>query len=105
MVDLSSFPSVVNTLGELSDINLQASNEVGQLRLSPRSINDAQAAGLAAVNVTVGYVSGPDDPVDRTRTELDAWDAALETFSDQLMPVRNSAGFAAARTANKVGVI
>jgi membrane dipeptidase len=105
MVDLNSFPSVVNTLGELSDINLQASNEAGQLRLSARSINDAQAAGLAAVNVTVGYVSGPDDPVDRTRTELDAWDAALETFSDQLMPVRDTAGFAAARTANKIGVI
>lgn len=105
MIDLSRFPSVVNTLGELSDINLEASDEAGRLRLSARSINDAQAAGLAAVNVTVGYVSGPDDPVDRTRTELNAWDAALDTFNDQLMPVRDATGFAAARGASKIGVI
>jgi membrane dipeptidase len=94
----------VNTLGELSDVNLEVSDEAGRLRLSDRSVNDARAAGLTAVNVTVGFVSGPDDPVERTRIELDAWDAALEAFNE-LMPVRDPAGFAAARAANKVGVI
>ena len=102
MPELNRFPVVVNALGELSDINLAASDEVG---VSDRSVNDARGAGLAAVNVTVGYVFGPDDPVERTRNDLAAWDAVLDAFSDRLMPVTDPDGFAAARAADKVGVI
>src|SRR3546814_5210498 len=55
-----SRPLIINALGELSDPNFWG-EETGELA-SDRVIRDAIASGTSAINLTLGYVSGEEDP-------------------------------------------
>jgi membrane dipeptidase len=69
-----------------------------------RSIRDAVASGVSAVNVTLGYVSGPMDPFEYTVGSIGAWDRLLRERADHLVKVNTADDILRARREGKVGV-
>src|SRR5262245_6437991 len=67
-----SLPIIVNALGGLSDPNDGEEEPTPESRrtLSDRVIADARASGLTAVNVTMGYVAGEEEPFEQTVREI-----------------------------------
>lgn len=104
-------PIVVNALGGLANPNLQIGREAGAaadtlvLDVDDRGIADAKASGLTAVNVTLGYVAGPQEPYAYTLKTLDAWDALLAARAADLTLIRKAADIRRAKAEGKVGVI
>jgi membrane dipeptidase len=103
---------VVNALGGLENPNLG----VGQPKsggpvdtdspdVDARAISDAKAAGLTAVNITLGYVAGPQDPYDYTLKTIREWDAILAAHPADLVKVNRAADILKARDEGKVGVL
>src|SRR5215213_5948739 len=61
---------IVNALGGLIDMNrTEEATEERRRTLSDRIVADARASGLTAVNVTMGYVSGDEEPFEQTVRE------------------------------------
>src|SRR5262245_56384924 len=92
---------VINALGVLDDPNLPPRPE-GTDRsalaysstaeaVSVRALADARAAGLCAVNITLGHVAGSDDPHEATRRDIAAWDSFIAAHPDTLRLVRTGA--------------
>src|SRR4051795_5630500 len=82
---------VVNALGGLEDPNdwsesdrSRAVGEVERKRVSARILRDARASGLDAINVTLGYVTGDEDPFEQTVREIGIWDWRLREQSADL---------------------
>ena len=103
---------IVNALGGLEDPNLeltrtQSDNPVGtdQLDIDVRAIADARACGLDAVNVTLGYVGGPEEPFEYTMRTIGMWDEALRAHPGELMKVYRAGDILRAKAQNKIGVI
>ena len=104
-------PIIVNALGGLYNPNI----DLGQkpewvpggeaLKVDRRAIADAHASGVTAINQTLGYVSGPDDPHQFTLESLDEWDALVNGNPKHLMLVRKAGDIAAAKAAGKIGMI
>lgn len=102
-------PIIVNALGGLINPN-RAIGRTGppppmEADFDARSIADARASGLTAVNTTLGYVFGPGDPYAETLRSLDAWDAILAAHPADLMKITKAADFARAKASGKVGLI
>jgi membrane dipeptidase len=101
----------VNALGNLWDPNLSlgatAATRPGgrELEVDDRAIADAKRAGLGAINVTVGYVSGGDDPHEATLKSLDHWDGLIRLNPQDLLHVTRSGDMTQARSSGKVGII
>lgn len=70
-----------------------------------RAIADARAAGLNAVNVTLGHVAGSDDPFEATVRDIAAWDAHLRLHAPALRKVLDGADLLAAKAQGQLGVI
>src|SRR3546814_3178931 len=70
-----SRPLIINALGELSDPNFWG-EETGELA-SDRVIRDAIASGTSAISLTLGYVSGEEDPFDVSVRDIARWDEAI----------------------------
>jgi membrane dipeptidase len=104
-------PIIVNALGGLLNANLGLGQKAefppgGEaLQIDKRAIAEAHASGVTAINVTLGYWSGPRDPHAYTLETLDQWDAVLKGSPKDLMLVKKAADIAAARAAGKIGVI
>lgn len=106
---------VVNALGSLANPNARASqapDPTGRsvaartpLRLDERSLRDAHASGLSAVNVTLGYVAGPGDPYERTIADIALYDRMLREQATDLLKVWTSEDIRRAHTERKVGVV
>jgi len=103
---------VVNALGGLENPNLaltrpQSSNPVGMERIDmdDRTIADARASGLTAVNVTLGYVGGPQEPYEDTIRTIAMWDDALRARPNDLLRVEKAGDILRAKTENKIGLI
>ena len=101
----------VNALGGLYNPNL-ALGQKGHLRpgganigVDDRSIADAKANGLSAINVTLGYVFGPGDPHEVTLKGLDEWDAIAAGSPRDLSRITKASDFAKAKAEGKVGLI
>jgi membrane dipeptidase len=103
---------IVNALGSLENPNIG----VGQPRtggpadtdapdVDARAIADAKAAGLTAVNITLGYVAGPEDPYAYTLKTIREWDAILAAHPHDLVKVDRAADILKARDEGKVGVL
>lgn len=102
---------VINALGGLEDPNVA----LGRMSGSPvdtsrpdiddRAIAEAHASGLTAVNVTLGYVAGPDDPYAYTLHTLDVWDGVLKARAHDLRKVDTAADILRARDEGRIGVI
>jgi membrane dipeptidase len=98
---------VINGLGGLGDPNGGefGEKEIAAHYLDPRPIADARAAGLAATNVTLGYVYGDDDPFVLTIEDIAWWDEAIRLRPDRLLKILTAEDIRAAHTKNLAGII
>lgn len=104
---------VVNALGFLYNPNApEAAERSGQLVLTSdqmvvdeRTIADARAAGLDAVNVTLGYTMGDFDPYPHTLAEIETWGRVFASWPDDLLHVRTPDDILRAKREGRIGVI
>jgi membrane dipeptidase len=103
---------IVNALGGLENPNLalgrpQGDNPVDSSApdVDARAIRDTHTAGVTAVNVTLGYVGGADEPFEYTVRTIGVWDAILRRHAVDLVKVYTVADIAAAEKSGKIGVI
>lgn len=93
--------TIVNALGGLDD-----PNHPGPAVITRRMLADAHASGEAAVNVTLGYVSGPEkDPYAFTLADVAHWDGLISAHATDLLKVLRVADIARARRERKIGLI
>ena len=103
-------PLIVNALGDLDNPNLALARPYGAdtASLTPdfdaRTIADAKASGLTAVNVTLGYVFGPEDPYEYTIRTIAAWDQLLREHPHDLLKVDTVADLLKAHAEGRIGV-
>ncbi len=104
-----SDPIIVNALGGFGNPN--APRRSGAIQgtqrrpLEARVLDDAQASGMTAVNVTLGYVAGDSDPFEHTVREIGAWEARLRHHPDHLTKVLSAADILRSKREGKIGVI
>jgi membrane dipeptidase len=100
-------PIIVNALGGLSDPNDSEDEENRESRrtLSDRVIADARASGLTAVNITMGFVAGEEEPFEQTVREIARWEARVRSRPDDLIKVLNVADIVRARRLDRIGII
>ena len=98
---------IVNALGGLIDLNVSDDQVTEQSRrtLSDRIVADARASGLTAVNVTLGYVAGDDEPFEETVRTIGRWEARLRSRPGDLTKVLTAADILRARRERKIGII
>jgi len=96
-------PIIVNALGGLDDPNVL--DLLDRRRLSDRIVADARASGLTAVNVTMGYVSGGEEPFEQSVREIARWDARLRDRPNDLLKVLTAADIVRAKRERKIGII
>jgi membrane dipeptidase len=94
---------IINALGGLDDPNLGSDALVPEL--TPRVLAEAHASGLTAVNITLGYVSGPDDPFVASVRDIAATDALVRQHERDVMKVLTAADIRRAKAENKIGLI
>jgi membrane dipeptidase len=94
---------VINALGGLGDPNQPADSLVPQF--NPRVLAEAHASGLTAVNITIGYVSGSDDPFEQSVREVAETDAQVRANSRDLMKILTAADISRAKSEGKIGLI
>ena len=94
---------IVNALGGLADPNVE--READRRMLSDRVIADAKASGLTAVNITLGYVAGNEEPFEQTVREIARWNARIRRRPADLLQVLAAADILLARRERRIGVI
>jgi membrane dipeptidase len=97
---------IINALGGLGDPN-DRGGPSGQFDDTPsdRVLRDARASGLNAVNITLGYVSGPDDPFESSVRDVAEWDRIVRARPDVLSRVLTADDILRAKTENRIGLI
>lgn len=106
---------VINALGVLDNPNIaiepsagdrsaMAYSSTGQ-NVDSRSLDDARASGLTAVNVTLGHVAGSAEPFEATVADIAGWDAFIRARPALLRKVFTAADIDAAREAGQIAVI
>ncbi|HEY6482814.1 MAG TPA: membrane dipeptidase [Steroidobacteraceae bacterium] len=101
---------IVNALGDLENPNPRPGDDTqAQASLSDpfdtRVLHDAQASGLTAVNVTVGYVAGDNQPFETTVRDIALLDARVRAHPRQLLKVLSAADIVEARREHRIGII
>ena len=94
---------IVNALGGLDDPNIESDSLVP--RLTPRVLAEAHASGLTAVNVTLGYVSGDEDPFEASVRDIAATDALLRARADDVRKVLSAADIESSRDDGRIGLV
>ncbi|MFI9832382.1 dipeptidase [Streptomyces sp. NPDC051913] len=110
---MTTTPLIVNALGQLDNPNaprslaaagdLNASGE--QITVDSRTLTEARASGLTAVNITLGYVMGDLPPYEHTLHEIDVWDRVVAEHPDDLLKVTTAADIHTAHRDGRIGVI
>ncbi len=109
---------IINALGGLSNQNLwvettsrqhKASggdNLIKRMRsIDERAIKDTHASGTTAINVTLGYVSGPESPYEYTIQDIAQWNSIIREHDSDLIKVLDAADILRAKQENKIGII
>lgn len=94
---------VINSLGDLEDPNLPDLDS-GPM-VTPRIVDDALASGTTALNLTMGYVSGNEEPFEFSVREIAEWDGLVRQNSHRLTKILTVADIRHAKTAGKLGLI
>lgn len=94
---------VINALGGLDDPNRPSHGLVPEF--SPRVLAEARASGLTAVNITLGYVSGADDPFEASVRDIAATDTRIRAHERELLKVLTAADLRRAKAENRIGLI
>src|ERR1700733_1352567 len=102
---------IVNALGDLGNPNIaltrpQGDNPVSRDMpdLDARTFRDVRSSGLNALNITLGYVGGPEEPFEYTIRTIAMWDDVLKANPAQLMKVDTAADILRARDSGKLGI-
>lgn len=105
---------VINNLGGIDNPNLRMlpkkkdANPVAGSKdtsLDPRAMADAIKSGTTAVNLTLGYVAGPEEPFEYTVSEIARWNRIIDHHGDQLLKVWTAADIERAKQEGKIGII
>lgn len=102
---------IVNALGSLGNPNIPAeprgdgSRRRERLSFDAREWSDLRASGLAAVNCTLGYIAGPDDPFETTVSDIALYERLLSDYPDRVRKVLVADDILRARDAGRVGLI
>ena len=108
---------IINALGGLSNQNLWTESlsshhagDGGDLiertrSMDVRAINDTRASGTTAINVTLGYVSGPEEPYEYTIEDIADWDSIIRDQRADLVKIWSAEDILAAKRENKIGII
>ena len=104
---------IINALGGLDNPN--SSSEDGEspvtrgkrnrLELDARSLGDAHASGITAVNVTLGHVAGEGDPYEVTISDIARHERMLHEQSADLIKVLRASDILEAKHTGRIGVI
>jgi len=94
--------TVINALGGLGDPNFP---DPPRPELTPRILADARASGLTAVNWTIGYVAGPQEPFQQSVADIGQFDAMIRQHPRDVIKVLTAADIARAKAEKKVGII
>ena len=73
--------------------------------LDERALADAVASGTAAVNTTIGYVAGPQEPFESSVADIARWNRIIRAHPDALLKVRAASDIERAAREGKVGII
>ena len=90
---------VINALGGLDGPHTDAG------LFLPEALADIRRSGLTAVNWTLGYVSGPDDPFEFSVSEIADMDVRIRAQSGDFLKVLTAADIRRAKAERKVGII
>jgi membrane dipeptidase len=100
---------IVNALGGLSDPNEDEGGPPEGIEarrtIAPRLIADAHASGCDAINITLGYVAGDEEPFEQSVTEIGLWDSRVRHHSGDLLKVLTAADILRARRERKIALI
>lgn len=104
---------VVNALGGLDNPNAPASASASgalaptsdRLTIDERTLADAHASGVTAINVTLGYTLGDFPPYRHTLDEIRTWDAIIDAHPRDLMRIGTAADIAEAKRQGRIGII
>jgi membrane dipeptidase len=102
---------IVNALGGLCNPNAEAApadalqQTSDEIVVDKRTLADAKASGLTAVNITLGYVMGDMPPYEHTLHEIEVWDAIIGRNREDLLKVLTAGDIMHAEREGKVGVI
>jgi membrane dipeptidase len=97
---------IVNALGGLEDPNHpEDGTGVNSTLLEPRVLDEAHASGLAAVNVTLGYVAGDADPFESSVRAVAQMDGYLRRGARDLRKVLTAGDILAAASERRIGII
>ena len=108
---------IINALGALSNQNLWVEamgsrrkddgiTSIERMRgMDARAIKDTHASGTTAINVTLGYVAGPEPPYDYTIRDIAEWNSRIRERHGDLVKVWNAADILTAKRENKIGII
>ncbi|MBF5092793.1 MULTISPECIES: dipeptidase [unclassified Novosphingobium] len=94
---------IVNALGGMDDPNHPHGNLVPDL--SPRVLAEAHASGLTAINVTLGYVSGEEDPFELSVRDIAATDALVRKHARDVLKVHTASDIRRAAQERRIGLI
>jgi membrane dipeptidase len=105
-LDRPSRPLIVNALGGLEDPNHDdADSDSKPIALEERTLRDAHASGLTAVNVTLGYVSGPKEPFESSVRDVAEMDARIRANARELTKIYTATDIVQAQSERRIGII
>ena len=108
---------IINALGGLSNQNLWVKSATGTRKdggnssikrmrsIDARAINDTRSSGTTAINVTLGYVSGPEAPYEHTIKDIAEWDSIIREYHGDLVKVWSADDILTAKRENRIGII
>lgn len=104
---------IINALGTLDNPNAPGSSEAAaklnqssdDLTIDERTLADAHASGLTAVNITLGYTMGDQPPFEHTLHEIEVWDSIVADNAADLIKVQTVADIYEARSSGRIGII
>lgn len=104
---------IVNALGGLDNPNTPETDGSGlgvagarkRRVLDQRTLKDAHASGVSAINCTLGYVAGPGDPFEATVSDIALYDRMIADYSGDLIKVLSAADILRAKREGKIGLI
>lgn len=98
---------IVNALGGLDNPNRrdQAGPDSQRQPFDERTLFDARSSGLAAVNVTMGYVAGDMEPFEHSIRTIANWDWVVRNQSTDLVKVWGVQDILRAKAEGRIGII
>lgn len=97
---------VINNLGFLNNPNLPGNTVSAPVtQLDERTLRDAKASGMTALNVTIGYVAGPMNPYEYSVNQVAVWNQLIRKHSKDLLKVWTAADIRQAKSQGRTGVI